>query len=215
MGGVNARHAAFVIALGAAAGLVWLARGAGLLSVPHQGSGAEGGDLEGDAPGIAQQLVNVGANAVSNPTSLSPQGLAQLQAAEGFSPTPYSDFKGKSIGFGHLIKSGEEWLLGAVISEAQAAELLAGDVAWAERAVSAAVSAPISQAQFDALVLICYNIGETAFKRSTLVKLLNAGDYDGAADQFLRWNRAGGEVNSGLVARRDDERRLFTEGTYA
>ncbi len=214
---MTARHAAFIVSIGAAAGLLWLARGAGVFSEPHAGSGAEGGELvaPGDEPGLARQLVNVGANSVSNPTSLSAAGLEKLKAYEGFSATPYPDYKGKSIGFGHLIKAGEEYLLDAIISPAQASELLAGDVAWAERAVSAAVSAPLTQSQFDALVLLCYNIGETAFKRSTLVARLNAGDYDAAAAEFAKWNRAGGEVNAALVARRADEQRIFSEGAYA
>lgn len=68
---------------------------------------------------------------------------------------------------------------------------------------------PLSQNQFDALVSLVYNIGETAFSNSTLLKKLNAKDYQGAADQFPRWNKGGGQVLKGLVRRRADERDLF------
>ncbi|KQD16250.1 lysozyme [Acinetobacter baumannii] len=68
---------------------------------------------------------------------------------------------------------------------------------------------PLTQNQFDALVSLAYNIGSGAFKGSTLLKLLNKGDYKGAADQFLVWNKAGGKVMKGLVRRREAERALF------
>lgn len=209
-------RSALVAAIAMIAGVLYLARGAGIFSAPNPGTGASGGDTvaPGAEPGLAQQFLNIGANTVTNPTTLSPQGLDQLKRAEGFSATAYPDAGGNSIGFGHYIKAGEEWLLGAVVSDAQASELLAGDVGWAERAVSASVSVPLTQAQFDALVLLCYNIGETAFKSSTLVALLNEGDYAGAADQFARWNRSEGQVNSALVLRRAQEQALFAGGTY-
>ncbi|KRJ11905.1 lysozyme [Acinetobacter nosocomialis] len=58
-------------------------------------------------------------------------------------------------------------------------------------------------------VSLTYNIGSGAFKNSTLLKKLNKGDYQGAADQFLVWNKAGGKVMKGLVRRREAERALF------
>ena len=54
-----------------------------------------------------------------------------------------------------------------------------------------------------------YNVGTGALQKSTLIKLLNAGDTQGAADQFLRWNKAGGQVVAGLTRRREAERKLF------
>lgn len=67
----------------------------------------------------------------------------------------------------------------------------------------------INQNQFDALVSLTYNIGEQAFKDSTLLAKLNKGDIKGAAEQFPRWNKGGGQVLKGLVRRRADERELF------
>lgn len=137
---------------------------------------------------------------------LSAAGLGALADMEGFSATPYADFKGYSIGHGHLIRAGESL---SYVTREQAAELLAGDVGDAERAVRTAVSVELSQGQFDALTLLAYNIGASAFRHSTLVRKLNAGDVAGAAAEFPRWNMAGGQVLSALVDRRAREREIF------
>lgn len=91
----------------------------------------------------------------------------------------------------------------------QAHEYLAHDMIEFEKTVNDSVKVPLSQNQFDALVSLTYNIGSTAFKNSTLLKKLNAKDFTGAADQFLRWNKGGGKVLKGLVRRREAERALF------
>lgn len=91
----------------------------------------------------------------------------------------------------------------------QAHEYLAHDMIEFEKTVNDSVKVPLSQNQFDALVSLTYNIGSTAFKNSTLLKKLNAKDFTGAADQFLRWNKGGGKVMKGLVRRREAERALF------
>lgn len=71
---------------------------------------------------------------------------------------------------------------------------------------------PASQPQFDAMVSLCYNIGPDAFKNSTLLRMHRAGDYPGAAKQFLRWNKGGGRVLKGLVRRREAEAALYRSG---
>lgn len=78
--------------------------------------------------------------------------------------------------------------------------------------VTAAVRVRISPQQRAALVSLAYNIGLAAFRNSTLLRLLNAGDYHGAAEQFAVWRLAGGKVLPGLVKRRAAERDLFIEG---
>lgn len=78
-----------------------------------------------------------------------------------------------------------------------------------EPAVRRTVSVAVSQRQFDALVSIFYNAGADALAKSTLVRLLNAGDTAGAAAQFPRWNMSGGTVLKGLQRRREAERLLF------
>jgi lysozyme len=159
-----------------------------------------------DLGGLASEAMNqMTPDNFSNPTALSSDGLQQLMGREGFSATPYSDFKGSSIGYGHLILAGESF---DSITQEQGAQLLAGDVSWAEAAVRSNVKAPIQQCQFDALVSLCFNIGAPAFAKSTLVKKIN--DYDQTASaQFDVWVKAGGQVNAGLVQRRASERQQY------
>lgn len=75
--------------------------------------------------------------------------------------------------------------------------------------VNSQVKVQLNQNQFDALVSLCFNIGKGAFKGSTLLRLLNQGDYSGAADEFSKWRISNGVVNPVLVARRAEERALF------
>lgn len=104
---------------------------------------------------------------------------------------------------GVRVKKGDKCTLG------QAKEYFAHDLKRFEASVNTLVKVPLSQNQFDALVSLVYNIGTGAFAGSTLLKKLNAKDYQGAADQFPLWNKVGGKVLKGLVRRRADERALF------
>lgn len=137
---------------------------------------------------------------------LSSSALGTLTTLEGFSETPYPDAGGWSIGFGHYMGSSPTI---EHVTREEATEILREDVRTAERAVRAGVSSPLTQNEFDALTLLAYNIGSGAFAGSTLVKLLNAGDYAGAAAQFPRWNQSQGAVNEVLVSRRATEQALF------
>ena len=136
----------------------------------------------------------------------SDKGLDNIKRFEGFSPVPYKDAQGFSIGYGHFIKPGENL---TAVSEGQARILLKQDAAIASAAVKNSVKVPLTQNQFDALVSLSYNIGITAFRNSTLLQKLNAGDYSAAADQFARWNRSQGEQIAALDRRRASERELF------
>ena len=137
---------------------------------------------------------------------LSSNALYIIKNFEGFSPTPYKDAGGWSIGYGHFILPGETF---TVIDEAQGNELLKSDVAKASAAVRENVTVPLSQNQFDALVSLVYNIGAGNFAGSTLLRKLNGGDYSGAADQFPGWDRSQGRVLTVLADRRALERDLF------
>ena len=95
------------------------------------------------------------------------------------------------------------------ISEDEAEALLAADLKTAESGVSRLVSVPLAQNQFDALVSFAYNLGAASLMSSTLLRKLNAGDYNDAADELPRWVYAGGRVLPGLVRRRNAEQRLF------
>lgn len=112
-----------------------------------------------------------------------------------------------TIGYGHT-KTAKP---GMKITERGAEELLRQDLAWCEEAVRTGVKVPLTQNQFDALVSFVFNVGAGAFKRSTLLRLLNQGDYDGAASQFQRWNKAGGQVLKGLTRRRKAEAEKFRD----
>lgn len=98
---------------------------------------------------------------------------------------------------------------GMVITQKQADELLIKNLKGYENAVNEYVTYSINQNQFDALVSFAYNCGNGALKTSTLLKKLNAGDVHGAANEFLRWNKANGKVLNGLTRRREAERKLF------
>ncbi len=90
--------------------------------------------------------------------------------------------------------------------------MLLAAVLTTEAAVNMLVTVPLNQNQFDALVSFTYNVGEGHLESSTLLKLLNQGDYMGAADQFLRWNKVDGQIILGLVRRRHKEQALFLAG---
>lgn len=126
------------------------------------------------------------------------EGL-RLQA---YLPTPNDVW---TIGYGHTSTAKK----GMVITEEQAEALLRKDIAWVEEAINTKVVVPLTQNQYDALASLIYNIGAGAFSKSTLLKMLNAGDYKGAADQFLRWDKQKGKTLRGLTRRRQEERELF------
>ncbi len=98
---------------------------------------------------------------------------------------------------------------GQTITKERAEELLREDVERFEAQVLRLVKVPLTQGQHDALVSFVYNLGAGNLSNSTLLRLLNSGDYKGAAAQFDRWTKAGGKELPGLVKRRAAERALF------
>lgn len=149
---------------------------------------------------------------------ISKNGLNLIKTYEGLELTAYPD-PGTggapwTIGYGH---TGPEVHAGLVWTQQQAEQALASDVAQFERDVTSLVKVQINQNQFDALVSFAYNCGSDidaddiaeGLGDSTLLKKLNAGDYDGAANEFPKWNKSGGKVMSGLTKRRNAERSLF------
>jgi lysozyme len=143
---------------------------------------------------------------------LSAEGLELIKTSEGFRDHVYRDVAGfPTIGYGHLLKPNESFPIG--ITESQAAAILAGDVQQAEQAVSRLVKVALAQGQFDALVDFCFNLGAGRLAASTLLRELNAGQHDIAAQQLLSWDHAGAAVNSGLKARREAELKLWMGGS--
>lgn len=139
----------------------------------------------------------------------SANGIEAIKRREGFSPVPYPDASGFSIGYGHFIKPGESF---TEIDEATATQLLAADLADAEAAISAGVTVGLSQGQYDALASFIYNVGVGAFRKSTLLRKLNAGDFQGAAEEFSRWNKSQGAELAALTTRRAEEAAQFSQG---
>ena len=124
---------------------------------------------------------------------------------EGKRNKAYRDSKGLwTIGVGHLIRPAEQHLITATLTDEEVKDLLRSDLEWCSQAVESSVKVPLAQAQFDALYSLCFNIGATAFRNSTVVRKLNAGDYRGAADAILMWNKP-----AVLEKRRKRERELF------
>ena len=141
---------------------------------------------------------------------ISYSGKKLLGELEGFKDKAYKDSAGIwSLGFGSIRMWGRKVQQGDICTEAEAYIQMDLDLAWAQTAINKEVKVPLTQNQFDALVIFIYNIGETAFKSSTMLRKLNAKDYIGAANEFVRWNRAGGKVVDGLTNRREREKRLF------
>ena len=145
-----------------------------------------------------------------NNLTYSARGLALTEQFEGCRLTAYQDQVGVwTIGYGH---TGPDVTSGLTITQAQAQILLAQDVRSAVACVNNSVTVNLAQEQFDALVDFVFNVGAGAFKGSRLLRSLNAGDFAGAAAQFVLWDHAGGAVNPGLLRRRQAEAALFNSG---
>lgn len=148
---------------------------------------------------------------------ISDKGVGFVKAFEGCRLMPYTDSVGVwTVGYG----STTDVTPGRAITMAQAEERLKEDLSFAEKCVNDAVTVPLTQPEFDALVSIVFNVGPGSSKRdgiirlksgepSTLLRKLNDSDYDGAAEQFLRWDKAGGRPLAGLTRRRKAEAEMF------
>lgn len=142
---------------------------------------------------------------------ISYNGVEFLKEREGFRDKAYKDTGGVwTIGYGTTKVDGRPVDAGLTCTKQQATEWLKADLSWAQTAVNKLVRVPLKQNQFDALVSFVYNIGEYAFSRSTLLRLLNAKQYDRVAMEFDRWIYDNGKVVHGLQVRRNFERALFS-----
>ncbi|HDV8211905.1 TPA: lysozyme [Enterobacter hormaechei] len=141
----------------------------------------------------------------------SEKGIALIKELEGCKLTAYRDSVGVwTIGYGWTQPvDGKPIRSGMTIKQETAERLLKTGLVSYESDVSRLVKVGLTQGQFDALVSFTYNLGARSLSTSTLLRKLNAGDYAGAADEFLRWNKAGGKVLNGLTRRREAERALF------
>jgi lysozyme len=137
--------------------------------------------------------------------ALSAVALVGIAVHEGYEGNAYQDIVGIwTIGFGTT----EGVRPNQTITPVAALQRKLTDVQKFEGALKQCVTVPLSQNEYDAYISLAYNIGSGAFCNSTLVRLLNQGQYDMACQQILRWNRAGGQVVQGLVNRRQAEYKL-------
>lgn len=134
-------------------------------------------------------------------------GVDLIISFEGIKLDSYKDIVGVwTIGVGH---TGSDVHDGLHISLADAIETLHHDLLKFEGFVNSLVKVPLNQNQFDSLCCFTYNLGAGTLQKSTLLKLLNAGNYSGASDQILLFDHAGGHQVSGLTRRRTAEHDLF------
>lgn len=138
---------------------------------------------------------------------ISETGIDLIKHYEGLQLQPYICPAGKAtVGFGH---TGPDVVFGMKITEADADKLLREDLHFAERGVETYTHVPLTQGQFDALVSFAFNLGIGALRDSTLLKKVNARDFEGAAAEFGKWVHGGGRVLPGLIKRRAAEAALF------
>lgn len=136
----------------------------------------------------------------------SENGLHLTEQFEGLRLAAYKDSVGvPTIGYGHT----RNVTMDMSCTQEQAEQWLQDDVQIAVNGVNQLVTVALTQNQFDALVDFAFNLGVGSLQHSTLLRLLNGGDYAGAAGEFEKWNKAGGNVLPGLVKRRQAERDLF------
>ena len=140
---------------------------------------------------------------------ISDKGIELIKSFEGLRLEAYLDVVSvPTIGYGHT----KGVKLGDVITEKKAEDYLLDDIHDARMCIMRTVPYGLAPHQFDALVSLIFNIGVGAFSKSTLLKKLKALDIVGAANEFNRWNKAGGVVNKGLTRRRAKERAVFLTG---
>lgn len=141
-----------------------------------------------------------------NNLTYSDNGLSLTRQFEGLSLHAYDDPVGVlTIGYGH---TGADVTPGLVWTQQQADAALLKDSQWAVAAVNKNVLYPLNQNQFDALVDFVFNLGETKFKTSTLLRLLNVGNFIAASAEFPKWNK---QKLKGITFRRIAEETLFNK----
>lgn len=144
--------------------------------------------------------------------NFSPNAVALVKQSEGLVLKVYAD-PGTggapwTAGYGH---TGADVRAGMTVTLAMALAWLQADLSSAAATVSAHVTVPLNQNQFDALCDFVFNEGADNFIGSTLLRLLNGGRYGDAANQLDRWNLSNGRVMPGLVTRRAAEKSLFNK----
>lgn len=161
---------------------------------------------------------------------MSISGITLLKSVEEYKSHPYDDQTGEdveiwvpgaTVGYGHLI-SESEWsdFCGREVGPLEANHIFAEDLSPFEFCVMGAVenSFQLAEHEFDALVMLAFNIGQKGFKTSSVVKLVNdeyaITNYETLEDAWMAWNKSQGKVMRGLVNRRGAEWQMYSDGIY-
>ena len=171
--------------------------------------------------------LGAGPSRATKALSLSAGGRGYLESLESLSLQPYDDQTGKAIsswvrgatiGYGHLIAKSDWTLYKDGMTREQADHLLSADLAPFEQTVNTVITAPLTQQQFDALVIFAFNIGSGAFAKSSVVKLVNdpaaKTSYRNLEAAWMAWTKSQGRQMAGLVKRRNAEWNLYAQGIY-
>ncbi|XAK45913.1 lysozyme [Campylobacter coli] len=164
-------------------------------------------------------------NAQEKITRLSNDGQNLLKNIEKLRLKPYNDqngkeitsyVKGATIGYGHLIGQNEWDLYKNGITLQEADKLFKSDLLPFENAVKNSINSSLAQNEFDALVILCFNIGIDNFKNSSVAKIINGEKtgYKTLKEAWMAWNKSQNKVMQGLINRRNAEYKLYTQGGY-
>lgn len=162
----------------------------------------------------------------TTPLQVSKRGVEVLRHLEGAAQRAYVCPAGlMTIGVGHVLTKDElysgkifidgdevKWRDG--LTDKQVDGLLRQDLYFYQKCVAAYVTVPLSSYQFDALVSFCFNVGMGAFRGSTLLKMLNRGEYAAVPAQLKRWNKCNGKTLNGLTRRREIEAGMWQGINY-
>lgn len=159
--------------------------------------------------GLIAVLALIGGVVVNKMIPVSARNL--IKKHEGLRLKVYADVAGyKTIGWGHKLVAGETM---TVITEQQAEDLLTADMTRIWNGIKNSITRPLTDNQRAAVMAFAFNVGASAFNGSTMLKKINAGDMAGAAEEFMKWDKA--RVNgvltpvAGLTKRRADEKAIF------
>ena len=182
---------------------------------------------QGSNGGFSEQKRPVNIERNIGQKGLSAKGEGLLKSVEELRLNPYDDqtgktitswVKGATIGYGHLISKSEWSLYKNGITTAQANTLFSADLAPFISAVNSALTVSVSLQQFDASVMLAYNIGVSGFSNSSAVALMNNSSastpYSSVEGAWKAWNRSQGSVSQGLINRRNAEWNVYSNGVY-
>ncbi|HCH7479102.1 TPA: lysozyme [Acinetobacter baumannii] len=160
---------------------------------------------------VFAKSINFTLGGISGLRDISDKGYSLIKKLEGFRANAYLDTGNVwTIGFGTIkYPDGRTVKQGDTCTEEQATQWLINDCKWVDACLDRYVTVPVTQNQFDSLASFVYNVGETQFTKSTMLRLINTNNGRAAAEQFDRWIFDAGHKIEGLANRRAAEKQLF------